>query len=209
VFAPKTAPVVGAVVALFVVGLAALAVTPGLRTPIGVGAVIVVGLVAAFFANFFRDPERVAGDGIVSGADGRIRAVSQEGERIRISVFMSVWDVHVNRFPLDARVTETDVVGEGYAPAYEASAEHNVRRVYRLETAIGPVELVQITGILARRLVPFVGAGDAHRKADRLGMIILGSRFDVLLPAARVTPVVRVGDRVHAGSTSIAKVVDG
>jgi phosphatidylserine decarboxylase len=207
VFAPKSAPVVGAAVALFVVGLIALVVTPALRTPIGVGAVVVIGLVAGFFANFFRDPERPAGSDIVSGADGRIRAVTEEGDRIRISVFMSVWDIHVNRFPLDARVAETDVAGEGYAPAYEARAEHNVRRVYRLETAIGPVELVQITGILARRLIPFVEAGDSRRKADRLGMIILGSRFDVVLPADRVVPLVRVGERVQAGVTSIAKVV--
>jgi len=209
VFAPKSAPVVGAAVALFLVGVIALVVTPGLRSPIGIGAVVVIGLVAGFFANFFRDPERAPGVEIVSGADGRIRAVTEEGDRVRISVFMSVWDVHVNRFPLDARVAETDIAGDGYAPAYEARAEHNVRRVYRLETTLGPVELVQITGILARRLIPFVDAGDSRRKADRLGMIILGSRFDVVLPADRVVPLVRVGDRVRAGVTPIAKVVPG
>ena len=158
-----------------------------------------------FFAVFFRDPERLPGPGIVSAADGRVRAVEREGDLLRISVFMNVTNVHVNRFPLDAQVAEVGDAGSGFRAAYRPDAEHNVQRRYRLATALGNVEVVQITGIVARRLVSFVAPGATRRKGDRLGMIVLGSRVDVLLPADRVTALVKVGDRVQAGSTAIAR----
>jgi phosphatidylserine decarboxylase len=159
-----------------------------------------------FFAWFFRDPPRAVGEGIVSAADGRVRAVSVEGDRTRISVFMNVTDVHVNRLPLDATFARISTGGAGYRPAYRTDADRNVARSYRLETALGPVEVVQITGILARRLVSFVGTGDVRSRGDRFGMIVLGSRVDVLLPTARIAPVVEVGQRVWAGRSTIARV---
>jgi phosphatidylserine decarboxylase len=181
----------------------------------GIGAVprsllLLVGLVAlwalwSFFASFFRDPERVPGTGIVSAADGRVRAVEREGDRIRISVFMNVTNVHVNRLPLDATILEVSNSGAGFRPAYQPDAHHNVQRRYALSTSLGAAEVVQMTGIVARRLVSFVGAGATGRKGDRFGMIVLGSRVDVLLPADRVETTVRVGDRVHAGTTTIAR----
>jgi phosphatidylserine decarboxylase len=158
-----------------------------------------------FFAIFFRDPKRVPGAGIVSAADGRVRAVAREGDLWRISVFMNVSNVHVNRFPLDGRVETVSTAGAGHRPAYRGDADHNVRRSYLLSTPLGGVEVVQMTGILARRLVSFVSAGSAGKKGDRLGMIILGSRVDVLLPAARTAPTVEVGQTVHAGTTTIAR----
>ncbi len=158
-----------------------------------------------FFAIFFRDPERRAGPGIVSAADGRVRAVDREGGLWRISVFMNVTNVHVNRFPLDARVESVGTGGAGHRPAYRPDAAGNVQRTYRLATALGPVVVVQMTGILARRLVSFVSPGATGRKADRLGMILLGSRVDVLLPADRAIPSVAVGEIVRAGSTTIAR----
>jgi phosphatidylserine decarboxylase len=166
--------------------------------------VLAVGF-GVFFAVFFRDPERTPGTGIVSAADGRIRAVEREGDRWRISVFMNVSNVHVNRFPLDGRVDAVTSGGSGHRPAYRPDAEHNVQRTYRLSTALGPVEVVQMTGILARRLVSFVSAGSLGRKGDRLGMIVLGSRVDVLLPADRVRPTVAVGEAVRAGASTIAR----
>ncbi len=168
-------------------------------------AAVLVGLFG-FFAVFFRDPERRVGEGIVSAADGRIRAVERLGERWLVSVFMNVTDVHVNRLPFDATVEAIDALGEGFRPAYRHDAEANVKRRYRLATSLGTVEVVQITGILARRLVPFVRVGDSVAKGARLGMIVLGSRVDVLLPAERTEPTVRVGDRVVAGVTTIARV---
>ena len=158
-----------------------------------------------FFATFLRDPERTPGEGIVSAADGRVRAVERVGDSWRVSVFMNVTNVHVNRFPVGGRVIEIQGSGAGFRPAYRPDAETNVQRHYRILTSLGIVEVVQITGVVARRLVSFVEVGSLGNRGDRLGMIVLGSRVDVLLPAHRATPTVHVGDRVRAGTTSIAR----
>ena len=163
-------------------------------------AIVAIGL-----SVFFRDPERPPGAGVVSAADGRIRAVDREGDLWRISVFMNVTDVHVNRFPLAARVEAIGDAGGGFRPAYREEARHNVRRVYRLLGEHGVVEVTQMTGAVARRLVSFVRPGEQYAKGDRLGMIALGSRVDVCLPAEAYTPAVQVGDRVTAGVTTIAR----
>ena len=193
----------GAAVLLFLALLPVLRAVP--LSP-AFAAVLAAGLVVwLFFAVFFRDPERAVGEGVVSAADGRVRAVEREGDSWRVSVFMNVTDVHVNRFPVDATVVEVEDAGSGFRPAYRPESDRNVQRRYRLTTPIGPVEVVQITGIFARRLVAFVRAGTRKNKGDRLGMIVLGSRVDVILPAARVSPTVSVGDRVRAGASSIAR----
>ncbi|HTP54119.1 MAG TPA: phosphatidylserine decarboxylase [Thermoplasmata archaeon] len=168
-------------------------------------ALATLAAIAAFFAVFFRDPERAPGAGIVSPADGHVRAVERDGDRLRISVFMNVTDVHVNRAPLDGRVDGIEAAGEGFRAAFRPDADRNVRRHYRLSTDLGPVEIVQITGLVARRIVPYVSKGAALRKGDRFGMIVLGSRVDLLLPSDRVRPVVAVGDRVRAGATTVAE----
>jgi phosphatidylserine decarboxylase len=207
VFAPGAGRPLGAVaiVLLLVAALVALGVVPDRWA--AVAALAVAGAVWLFLAAFFRDPERIPGSGVVSSADGRVRAVDREGDRWRISVFMNVSDVHVNRFPTDARVEAIRAAGSGYRPAYRPDADHNVQRSYLLSTALGPVEVVQMTGVVARRLVSFVREGSEGRKGERLGMIVLGSRVDVLLPAARVAPAVKVGDRVRAGASTIAREV--
>ncbi|MFZ0699280.1 MAG: phosphatidylserine decarboxylase [Thermoplasmata archaeon] len=171
--------------------------------------ILVAALVAAwiFFAVFLRDPDRAAGEGIVSAADGRVREVVRDGARWRISVFMNVTNVHVNRFPLAGRVESITTSGEGFRPAYRVDALHNLQRSYRIATAIGPVEVVQMTGIVARRLVSLVEIGDEGAKGSRLGMIVLGSRVDVLVPADRAEPAVSVGAAVHAGASTIARVI--
>ncbi|MCI4317833.1 MAG: phosphatidylserine decarboxylase [Thermoplasmata archaeon] len=161
-------------------------------------------IVWGFFAWFFRDPTRSPGSGVVSAADGRVLEVAEEGATVRIAVFMNVTDVHVNRFPVDGRVESIEVRGKGYRPAYSPDAHHNQRCHYQLTSAIGPVEVIQMTGIVARRLVPLVRPGDHRTKGERLGMIVLGSRVDVRLPTARVEIRVRPGDRVFAGTTTIA-----
>jgi phosphatidylserine decarboxylase len=171
----------------------------------GLGLFAVALALTVFFAVFFRDPERAPGEGIVAAADGRVRAVETEGATLRVSVFMNVTNVHVNRLPIDARVESVSSSGSGHLPAYRADAAHNVQRRYELATAIGPVAVVQITGVLARRLVSFVKTGSVGRKGDRFGMVVLGSRVDVLLPADRVVPTVRVGDAVRAGTSTIAR----
>ncbi|MCI4349167.1 MAG: phosphatidylserine decarboxylase [Thermoplasmata archaeon] len=159
----------------------------------------------AFFASFFRDPDREVGDGIVSAADGRVLEIVREEGRVRVAVFMGIADVHVNRFPLKARVEAIVSSGAGSRPAFSADARHNVQRSYLLATDLGPVQLIQMTGLVARRLVSLVEIGEERAKGDRLGMIVLGSRVDIVLPANRVKIAVSVGDRVRAGETTIAR----
>ena len=180
---------------------------PGLERHLFLLLLIVALLVTGFLAWFFRDPDREPGPDIVSAADGRVMAAGVSDGRWQIAVFMNVTDVHVNRFPLDATVESVRDGGDGFRPAYAPDAVHNVRRHYRLATQLGPVEVVQMTGIAARRLVALVRAGDSREKGDRLGMILLGSRVDVFLPADRVQCLVTAGQRVYAGVTPIARAI--
>ncbi len=205
--APRAGLLLGPVGALLALDLGVLLWRGLARGLPELAVAVVLGAVLAFLLVFYRDPERPVGAGIVSAADGRVRAVEKVGDRWNISVFMNVTNVHVNRMPLDATVEGTEAAGRGYRPAFRPDAAGNVQRRYRLSTEVGPVEVVQITGIVARRLVPFVRPGASYRKGDRLGMIVLGSRVDVIFPAERTAPSVVVGDRVWAGSSTIAKVV--
>lgn len=204
-FAPRAGrPLVA--VGIIILAIAVLIAVGVLPHPLVTLVAMSVGTaVWLFLAWFFRDPERTPGDGVVSAADGRVREVARDGDRWRISVFMNVTDVHVNRLPIDATVEAVGDAGHGFRPAYRPDANHNVQRSYRLASAIGSVEVVQMTGVVARRLVTFVRAGWSGKKGDRFGMIVLGSRVDVLLPAGRVLPAVKVGDRVRAGETTIAR----
>ena len=204
-FAPGAARwlVVGA--ALLLVGWLLTLLEIGRAPYVPVALLLVVTGLWLFFAVFFRDPDRPLGEGVVAAADGVVRAVTEEGDRTRVSVFMNVTDVHVNRVPTDATFAAIGTAGAGYRPAYRPDADRNVARTYDLTTAYGPVQVVQITGILARRLVSFVRVGDARRKGDRFGMIVLGSRVDVIFPSARLVPSVRVGERVWAGRSTIAR----
>lgn len=204
-FAPGVGrPLVGGAVALAV--LSALGAADVLPRTLGLVALVVAAWgVWLFLALFFRDPDRTPGEGIVAPADGRVREVGQNADTLLVSIFMNVYDVHVNRFPLDAKVERVEEAGKGFRPAYAVAAAHNVRRSYHLSTAVGAVELTQMTGAFARRLVSFVGSGESRKKGDRLGMIVLGSRVDVVLPADRVYPTVVPGARVRAGETTIAR----
>lgn len=204
--APRAVRVVGPVAALLGVAVVVLGVDPAVRGP-GEDAITGgIAVVLAFLLVFFRDPERSVGEGIVSAADGRVLTVEKVADRWVIAVFLGVLDVHVNRLPIDATIESVETSGSGFRPAYDPHATRNVQRRYRLRTEIGPVEVVQITGIVARRLVSFVRPGSVGRKGDRFGMIVLGSRTDVYLPAQRAEPTVRAGDRVRGGTTTIARV---
>jgi phosphatidylserine decarboxylase len=205
VFAPPAGRYLGAFAGLLGIVWVLWALTLVPRTWPVLALLVLASAGALGLLIFFRDPERAPGRDIVSPADGRVRAVDRDATALRISVFMNVTDVHVNRFPLDGRVDRIDTEGSGFRPAYREDARHNVRRHYHLVTALGGVEVIQMTGIVARRLVSYVGVGDARSKGDRLGMIALGSRVDLLLPAERADPLVAVGDRVVAGVTPIAR----
>ena len=161
--------------------------------------------VALLMLNFFRDPDRAPGRGIVSPADGVVQSIDEwEDGRTRVAVFMSPLDVHVNRAPLDAVVKRVTHVPGGFVPAFNKESEANERVVWILDTTLGEVEVVQIAGTVARRIVPYLEAGARVKKGDRIGIIRLGSRVDTYLPPGHA-PLVKVGDRAVAGVTTLAE----
>ena len=171
-------------------------------------------LAAAPIAAFFRDPEReVPADprAIVAASDGRVLSVEHVteerfgGEFLRIAVFLSVLDVHVNRVPVAGRVTDYFVEEGGYANAMTAAAEHNVAAYTVLDTEQGTVVVAQRTGLIARRIVQRTPIGTVVARGERMGLIRFGSRTDVYLPAGKATPAVTVNDRVVGASSVIAR----
>jgi len=168
-------------------------------------------LVSCLLLIFFRDPERPVGAGIVAVADGKIREITmlqdpEVGECIRISTFMNIHNVHVNRMPLDGTITSLTHAKGGHLPAFQKESERNERVIILIHTSIGDVKVVQIAGAVARRIVPYVNQGDTLRKGARLGLIRLGSRVDVYLPTKKIKPLsIQVNDRRKAGEDAIAE----
>ena len=165
-------------------------------------------------AAFFRDPERdvpTDPDAVVSAGDGRVLSVERlaedrlGGEFLRIAVFLSVLDVHVNRMPVAGRVADYFVVDGGYANAMTAAAEHNVAAYTVLDTDRGPVMVAQRTGLIARRIVHRAPVGTLVARGERFGLIRFGSRVDVYLPGDRAEAAVAVGDKVIGGASIIAR----
>ncbi len=169
-------------------------------------------LLAAFFLWFFRDPERVIPSipgAVVSPADGKVTAVStiqMEGlPRISISIFLNVFNVHVNRSPAAGVITSVDYHRGKYLNAMNpASADLNEQNVCTLVTDDGDcVIFKQIAGLLARRIVFSRRAGDRVARGERIGLIKFGSRCDVILPAS-ANVLVQVGNHVKCGSSTLA-----
>jgi len=171
---------------------------------------LLLGLSVAFF---FRNPDReVPGDdrAVVAPADGRVvdagEIETETGEKaLRIGIFLSIFDVHVNRAPVAGRVLAKRRGGEKYLAAFnKAAAQSNVRCAMTLETAGGAeVDVVQITGLIARRIVCQPAVGEWLTRGVRYGLIRFGSRTDVVLPIGSEARVA-VGDRVKGGSSVIA-----
>jgi phosphatidylserine decarboxylase len=168
-------------------------------------------------AAFFRDPEREIPKGddlVVSPADGRVVAVEPEARAEvlpeesfqRVAIFMSPADVHVNRIPAAGEVISVRHTPGRFLAAYDARASReNERNAVALRDRRGrPLVLVQVAGLLARRIVCHLQPGQGVETGERFGLIMFGSRVDVYLSrSARVQ--VRLGDRVRAGSTIIAE----
>lgn len=174
------------------------------------GLAAVVALVAVFFVVFFRDPDRAVADGVASAADGKVVRIDRItdpdlGAVDRLSVFMSPKDVHVNRFPLAGKVVSVTHHPGGHIPAWSKDSERNERVVTILDTELGRVKVIQIAGTLARRIVPYVEAGHAAAKGERMGLIRLGSRCDLHVPPGSVRWKVQLGQQVHAGSTQVGE----
>ena len=176
---------------------------------------LVLGLFVAFF---FRNPAReipVDERAVVAPADGRVidagEVETETGAKaLRIGIFLSIFDVHVNRAPIAGRVLAKQRGGEKYLAAFNKAAERrNVRCAMTLETARGAhVDVVQITGLIARRIVCQPAVGEWLARGVRYGMIRFGSRTDVVLPAGSQARVA-VGDRVKGGSSVIAVLPGG
>lgn len=171
---------------------------------------VVLFLVSAFMAFFFRDPERkppaLAG-AILAPADGRVIDVQPQlqdafvGSAQRVSIFLSPFDVHVNRSPVGGLVVSVDYHAGAFVPAYRREAsERNERTALAIQGEAARVVVRQIAGVLARRIVCRVRAGDKLAAGERFGMIKFGSRTDVVMPMS-VSLSVRKGDRVRAGET--------
>jgi phosphatidylserine decarboxylase len=166
---------------------------------------IPVFCVLVFFLIFFRDPERIIGDGIIAPADGKIRDIKQEKDQYLISTFMEVNNVHVNRMPIDGRISKMTHFPGYHLRAWKKESDLNERVIITIETTIGQVTIVQIAGLIARRVYPYVKDGDMLKKGDRIGIIRLGSRVDVYLPAEKIKSIpVKIGDPVKAGKDTIA-----
>ncbi len=173
-------------------------------------------LLAAFFLWFFRDPRRAipGGEGlVVSPADGKVTEVARirtpEGELQRISIFLSVFDVHVNRSPVAGTIASVQYQKGLYLNAMDpASAEKNEQNTVVVHADAGyEIAFKQIAGLLARRIVFKKRVGDRVERGERVGLIKFGSRTDILMPAD-FEILVRQGQRVSGGSTILARAAE-
>ena len=175
-------------------------------------------LLTLWCVYFFRDPERVTplrDQLVVSPADGVVTLIEPAvpppelamgpNPRPRVSVFMNVFDVHVNRAPVSARIVHVAYKpGRFVNAAFDKASDDNERQSFRLVMADGrDVAMVQIAGLVARRIVSWVGEGDQVVVGSRVGMIRFGSRVDVYLPPG-AAPLVIEGQRAIAGETVLA-----
>ncbi len=176
-----------------------------------VGLTVFPVLLAMFLVWFFRDPSRrVPSDPglIVSPADGKVEDAewieTTGGSRVRISIFLNVFDVHVNRVPVSGLVTLAEYREGLFLNALNAeSAVHNEQTLVTIDAGGYSVSFKQIAGVLARRILCHLREGDRVTRGERMGLIKFGSRVDVLLPAT-VQLRVKSGDRVKGGSSVLA-----
>jgi phosphatidylserine decarboxylase len=170
-------------------------------------------VLAGFMLFFFRDPERTvptAPDLVVAPADGRVmiagaaRAGAPPGTWQQISIFLSPMDVHVNRSPVDGRITRVDYHAGRFLPAYRDDAgQLNEWTEVWLDHRGQPIVIRQIVGILARRIVTRLAVGQSIARGERFGIMKFGSRIDLFLPASAKI-VATVGARVVAGESTLA-----
>jgi phosphatidylserine decarboxylase len=173
-------------------------------------------ILAVFCLNFFRDPERQAPSGpvAVSPADGKVVAVAPgPGGASRVSIFLNIFDVHVNRSPIAGKIACINYKrGDFLVASKEAASEANEQNILTVEGEVGgcrtQVTFKQIAGLIARRIICYKHAGDFVATGERIGLIKFGSRVDVLF-GPEWSVMVRAGERVSAGSSVIARIAEG
>lgn len=165
---------------------------------------------------FFRDPERplnpdpdlvyAAADGFITDVEEAREAWLPDGEALRISTFLSIHNVHVNRSPVRGSITKMEEVPGKFVPAFlGGSKEENYQNRIAIDGPKGRAVVVQIAGMVARRISRWVETGETVSPGQRIGLIHFGSRTDVLLPVGSADPLVSPGDRVRAGTTPLAR----
>ena len=167
------------------------------------GSLLAVGLGIATLL-FFRDPDRLPPEsGVLAPADGKVSVVREEGDCLRVGVFMNVTNVHVNRAPLSGTVESVDHRPGANKPAFSKDSDRNEQ----VRIDCGAFEVIQIAGWFARRIHPYVEEGQQIERGERIGHIAFGSRADVIFPASvdEADLAVSVGDRVRAGETVFAQ----
>ena len=174
--------------------------------------VVLFVLITGFLAFFFRDPHREVPQGeglIVSAADGRVTRIENNDDSKLVSVFLSPFDVHINRSPVSGVIdTITYTKGKKMPATSNEASLLNERNSLNIVGHELTVTCTQIAGILARRIVCWPHEGDNLKRGQRFGLIKFGSRTDVLMPAD-VEITVKIGDRVKGGETVIGKRVSG
>jgi phosphatidylserine decarboxylase len=167
-------------------------------------------LVALFCLYFFRDPERAIPDGAVavSPADGKVVAIIGDGagaECTRISIFLNIFDVHVNRAPIAGKIANVEYnKGQFLVASRELASSQNERNTVTIAGDSSSVRFAQIAGLIARRIVFYKNPGDTVAKGERVGLIKFGSRVDIFLgPEWEIK--VRSGERVSGGSSILAQ----
>lgn len=177
-----------------------------------------LSLLTLAFAGFFRDPDRIPPEGeglILSPADGKVVSIKKiessgisEGGETRISVFLSPLDVHVNRSPVQGLVEEVKYQkGRFFAAFREEASDDNERNELRIVDPQGQrLRVVQIAGVLARRIVCYVKPGDRLERGQKLGMIMFGSRVDLFVPKGSRVDVVQ-GQKVKGGLSVIGRLL--
>ena len=172
--------------------------------------------VAGAILIFFRDPERpldpdpdvvyAAADGFVSDVEEADEPWIPGGDALRISTFLSIHNVHVNRSPVEGSVTKMEEIAGKFVPAFlGGSKDQNHQNRIVIDGPKGRAVVVQIAGMVARKISRWIEAGERIAAGQRIGLIHFGSRTDVLLPTGSADPLVRPGDRVRAGVTPLAR----
>jgi phosphatidylserine decarboxylase len=179
---------------------------------------IVLFLLGLAVAGFFRDPERIIPMGenlILAPADGKVVSIAPvtpsgmfAGSATRISIFLSPLDVHINRIPVAGKISEVRYQRGAFLPAYnEAASERNEQNALKIVDGAGrSLGVVQIAGVMARRIVCWAKVGDDIGRGDRFGLIMFGSRTDTYLPHG-CSVEVGEGQRVRGGETIIGRFV--
>ena len=172
-------------------------------------------LIAIWVAYFFRDPERVGQRGerlVVAPADGKVVQIKEvdepafhKGKALQISIFMNVFNVHVNRYPVSGNVTYVHYnPGKFLNAAHDKASLENEQSSVGIESARGKVMMRQIAGLIARRIATYSKVGDKAEQGERMGIIRFGSRVDVFVPVGS-KPLVQVGQTTAAGVSVIAE----